>query len=301
MAKAELRLLLFFDGSRMTPQSASRIKHGIAVSACLLIVAVATCFGMRYRTNTQTEKVFSQSFHRFAGLEYSIDAPEWLEDILHRVGVESRGDPAGAILGVPVTLLLDTDRLSSDEQRCLNRIAKHLRQVILSGSDLTDENLASFADNRALQVLLIHGTQVRGHGLRHLSGCSQLEVLGLSNTGLDDSHLDHLAALPNLKILHAGRTLVTAAGVQRLSSLPQLQTLSLIGCTRLDVRLVDWSRFQALKELFIEQALTDEEQTRLTISLLPNCKVIGLECDLGPEPELGEPPFDQNQNSPMAF
>jgi len=104
-----------------------------------------------------------------------------------------------------------------------------VQELDLFFSGVTDADLASVGNMRALRVLLLNGTQVVDAGLEHLKGLTSLQTLGLAGTKVTDAGLEHLKGLTSLQTLSLGGTQVTDAGLEHLKGLTSLQRLSLDG------------------------------------------------------------------------
>ena len=79
-----------------------------------------------------------------------------------------------------------------------------------------DALLKKIAEHKTLKQLYLSGANITDMGLKNLAGLGELEVLALEDTPIGDEGLAHLAGLKNLQKLKVGNTKVTDAGVVRL-------------------------------------------------------------------------------------
>ena len=80
-----------------------------------------------------------------------------------------------------------------------------------------------------LRQLSLTGANVSDEGLVHLSGLTKLEVLDLSNTKITDSWREAMPELPRLTWLDVRGTKITDLGLRRMSDLPSLKNLFVSG------------------------------------------------------------------------
>jgi hypothetical protein len=68
----------------------------------------------------------------------------------------------------------------------------------LSGTELTDEDLAAIVLPKSVTSLDLSNTKITDAGLAHLKKWPQLTLLNLSDNGHTDAAVEHLLAMPNL-------------------------------------------------------------------------------------------------------
>lgn len=256
----------------MSQRTVSQIRMWLVVLVCAVLATVGIGIGLRYRANVLTERILDSRF-RNPGIRYSVDGPDWVENVLERIGVKSRGDKLGVIVGVPEFIFLDEIPLTTRQKQHLQQIAGTLSDVLLWTSNIADEDLAWFADNRSLKSLYIEAN-IRGSGLEHLQNCTRLEDVGLRDTGIDDDDVYYLLGLKGLKSMDLRRTANTATGVERLAELPALERLVVLNCLRLDVQMVQWNKFRNLQSLCINDYATSNGFAQIKAALPPTCKLV---------------------------
>jgi uncharacterized membrane protein len=112
----------------------------------------------------------------------------------------------------------------AEQLRTLLPLAPQVATLDLSGSPLTDADLATVGRLGHLTRLSLSGTRIGDAGLAHLSGLRHLEYLNLYGTAVSDAGLDALAPLTALRSLYLWQTAATPAGAERLAErLPRLR------------------------------------------------------------------------------
>ncbi len=104
-----------------------------------------------------------------------------------------------------------------------------LRDLYLSGSPLTDQDLAVLEQWPQLSLLRFDGTSITDAGLEHVGRLRRLRSLRLDSTAITDQGLQQLKALRALTGLNLDQTQTTVAGLLSLHELANLQTLRLEG------------------------------------------------------------------------
>ena len=102
-----------------------------------------------------------------------------------------------------------------------------LKDLNLSGTQVTDAGLERLEELPYLTALDLSGTQVTDAGLEHLKGLNNLWRLKLDNTQVTGAGLEHLEGLTYLEWLYLDNTQVTDAGLEHLEGLTRLRTLDL--------------------------------------------------------------------------
>ena len=110
------------------------------------------------------------------------------------------------------------------EAFALLRQVTTLTELNLGGVRLRDEDLASIAGLKNLEVLHLDNTPITDAALVHVGALENLISLNLFGTAITDAGLQRLAGLRNLTSLYLAETKVTAQGVARLQKdLPNAQ------------------------------------------------------------------------------
>lgn len=131
--------------------------------------------------------------------------------------------------GDNVVVELRESRATDDDVRRLTDSFVQLggvRDLYLSGTDVTDACLASIAQLTRLTSLHLARTQITGRGLEHLRDLPKLDAINLDGSLVDDTGLAELAQISRLTTVNIDNTYVTDEGVKCLSQLPHLNLLS---------------------------------------------------------------------------
>jgi internalin A len=98
-------------------------------------------------------------------------------------------------------LTLDTTEAITDAAAAYLRANKHLRKLVLRGTDITDIGMPYIAVLTGLKSLDLSQTMVADEGLESLPALSELEELDLGGTRITGMNLNFLKLLPKLKKL----------------------------------------------------------------------------------------------------
>ena len=98
-------------------------------------------------------------------------------------------------------LKLDTVEALTDAAASYLRANKHLRKLVLRGTDITDVGMPYLAALTGLKSLDLSHTMVGDVGLESLPALSELEELNLGGTRITGINLNFLKLLPKLKTL----------------------------------------------------------------------------------------------------
>ena len=131
---------------------------------------------------------------------------------LRKLGAIVVLDGGGDVKNVDLSNTTDNVKLASLH---LKRLA-HLRTLCLSGTPITNENLAEHVDYSDLIVLDLSRTSVTDAGMVCLEQAIQLEWLNLDGTRVTDAGIHHLFPLVNLRWVSLRDTPVTDEGMQQL-------------------------------------------------------------------------------------
>jgi len=92
----------------------------------------------------------------------------------------------------------------------------HVTAVRLSGTKVTDVELANLRQFPRLQMLRLRRTKVTDEGLVYLRDLRQLISLDLDETWISDAGLEHLKAIYSLEVIDLSETEASPEGVERL-------------------------------------------------------------------------------------
>ncbi len=136
--------------------------------------------------------------------------------------VQHNGALVYGTIGGPIKL--DFTHMGIDEKGLepVQEIA-HLRELILAGTSVTDDDLQYLSDLDGLKNISLKSTQIGDDGIKHLSDLSGLIEIDLENTKITDAGLEHLAKISSLKKVWLAGTPVTIVGVKKLKeALPKI-------------------------------------------------------------------------------
>lgn len=163
-----------------------------------------------------------------AGVAWSVPhrRAAWRQAAIHaewqRSSVNVSFDESGKITTVQYA---HTAPVSNDTLRRIAQLAD-LESLYLAHSAIDDRQLSLLAPLAGrLRELTLSGTNITDAGLRELGRFRQLDFLNLTNTRVTDDGLAHLKNLAVLRTLHLGLTDVTDAALAMLAQLPNLQVL----------------------------------------------------------------------------
>ena len=98
-----------------------------------------------------------------------------------------------------------------------------LEQLILDGSNLTNDDLREIGKMKHLTVLDLRNNPISDEGIAHLAKLTSLKHLALPGTKITDRALEHLIELKNLRYLDLIGTEITRGGAEKLKkSLPNV-------------------------------------------------------------------------------
>lgn len=174
-----------------------------------------------------------------------------LTQILRPLNLEYRIDQ-DAILIAPTDEAVYMKRLrgKAESERLARELQDHARETLktldaslvedgrgwiwqakLSGTNISDNQIAPLRGLRRLARLDLSGTAITDEGLSQLKGLEQLAVLRLGGTRISDEGLKHLRALPGLQSLDISKTEITDDGLLTLAQIPTLRAI-LVADTR---------------------------------------------------------------------
>ncbi len=134
--------------------------------------------------------------------------------------------------------------------------AQTLEHVSLS-EDIADEALRPLANLYTLRDLRLTGSSFSGQDIAYLANLTRLEVLDLSETNISDQGVQQLAPLINLRSLSLSYTQMRGSSLTALQSLTRLQELRLFQIPLDDAGVQALAPFLELRQLFFTYAGTD--------------------------------------------
>jgi len=181
---------------------------------------------------------------------------------------------AHPVLDGPYTI--DTIELTgtgvTDDDLALLAPLPKLPQLHLDGTKISDRGLAHLK-NVELSKVALGETQITDAGLKHLSGQTKLRTLNLAGTRIGDEGLAHLKAATGLKGINLQGTRVTDKGVAQLAELKELTELWLDGTQVTDEALRALERCEKLHYVSLSNSAVTSEGLAALRKALPNCQV----------------------------
>lgn len=95
---------------------------------------------------------------------------------------------------------------------------RHIEELWLGGTDVTDHGLRSLIRLSGLKRLFLYDTAITDAGIEEIIKLPQLEELDLRNTKVTDEGLDLLPSMKHLKLLHLGGTKTSLAASNKLEA-----------------------------------------------------------------------------------
>ncbi len=122
-----------------------------------------------------------------------------------------------------ISLTYDT-LISKQKLKRLSRFKKHINQLNLSFSSVSNEMLETIKSFENLQKLDLQGTAISQAGIQEIRTLKNIEILNLYGTQVDDNCLDILTKMKTLKKVFLWGTKVSDAGVQKfIASRPEVE------------------------------------------------------------------------------
>ena len=109
--------------------------------------------------------------------------------------------------------------ITCDDATCLERIgpiAANVFSLDLSGSSISDSDLANLDQLTHLTRLDLSETAIVGQGLEALTGLNYLEYLNLFGTDVNDEALSIIQQVPNIVAVYLWQTATTSEGIEAL-------------------------------------------------------------------------------------
>ena len=111
----------------------------------------------------------------------------------------------------------------ADKPRTLAKLSKlpHLEVLVLSGSNVDDDDAATLAACTGLKSLDLSRTEITSAGVAALAALPQLVTLRLEETELNDSAAEHLVKHRGLKRLYLAQTDITDETLKKIQRCPR--------------------------------------------------------------------------------
>lgn len=185
----------------MTPQDAikrlSQLGASLNISDLPKIESVCICEDV---VVTMFNDTVANDFSQMVMLNSSLMTPADIPAILHFSSLRS--------------LNTNSFELSSV---LLNQIAPlaHLESIAMSGTSITDADVAILTNRLRLKSIHFSGTQITDAAMKTFGTLPDLELLDVSKTPVTDDGLQHLHDLQNLFTIDLKETAVTPGGAKR--------------------------------------------------------------------------------------
>ncbi len=147
-----------------------------------------------------------------------------------------------------------------DLEQAIGQLARlpQLEVLRLSGTPITDDQMAQIADCKSLIMLGLNKTAITDSGLQHLRPLQSLQTLFVASTPVTTEGLEVIGQLSSLKILDLSQTDL-AGDLAALKSLDQLQHLLLSGVPLSDEALNNLAQLQSLTRLTIRGSQVNDQ------------------------------------------
>ena len=142
---------------------------------------------------------------------------------------------------------------------------KHLRTLILRGTELSDEGFRELAKLKGLQTLCLEGPKLTVNGFRSISELRNLRSLDIKTLEVSNEGMESLLKLDGLTTLSIGRVQTGVQSAEKLKSLKtmfhmeKLKSLKIAASSIPDAELEYLEKMPNLKSLYLSSdKLTDE-------------------------------------------
>ena len=156
---------------------------------------------------------------------------------------------------------------------------KKLKNLDFSYSTITDQGLENIIQNGSnLSYLGLDGTEIIGENVTW-GNFNNLKDLGLNSSKITNKALKNISAACNkLESLDISYNLnITREGVQHvLKKCVNLIQLNLSGCKKIDFEKLDWSKFNELENLYLEETNITEPDLQYILLSCPQLNVLYL-------------------------
>ena len=140
-----------------------------------------------------------------------------LTEQLNQIGARSQVDADGNMYQLDCANI----KIPADLLKHLGQF-KHLKNLNLSATDITDKDLVYVKSLKKLNSLNLSRNPIQGSGLKNLSEMTELGTLNLSSTSLNDQavrHLESINHLKNIRVLNLETTSLTTKDYEKLGRL----------------------------------------------------------------------------------
>ncbi len=131
----------------------------------------------------------------------------------------------GDKVGFPAAESLDFANTHFSGKYLPSVLSSRLTRLILSGTELRDEDLSAFSVCQTLAWLSLSDTQIDGSGLGALKN-AKVQFLSLAGTKITDAQTESLSQLSTLSSLSLARTAITGSALSRISFAQPIHPLS---------------------------------------------------------------------------
>lgn len=164
------------------------------------------------------------------------------------------------------------DRISESQWNVL-AAADSLQELILDGTDVTNDDLLRLKANPEICLLYLKDTAITSAGVRSFSHLKRLEHLHLTATQTDDSAATILAGFSHLQTLGLSYTRVSDETVNRLSVLRELRVLGLARTNVTDASIDSLCSMSALKSVDLRGTRVTRNGFDRLRKALPDCRI----------------------------
>jgi hypothetical protein len=161
----------------------------------------------------------------------------------------------------------------TDAERTILVNSTDLMELVLDGTDVSDELLAKLKGHVNLDLLYLKSTAVTSQGLTHLAGLKKLRTLHLTQSAIDDSAGETLAQLTELEELGVSATVVGDKTAEHLSRLPHLKVLGINRSAVTDAAVPYFQKMTTLRRLDLRNTQMSAAAIEQIRTALPGCNV----------------------------
>jgi hypothetical protein len=162
----------------------------------------------------------------------------------------------------------------TEEQWALIETSKEtLRELVLDGTQISDDDLARLKDHTGLKTLWLKSTPITSQGVRHLEKLTQLESLHLTGSNVDDDVGETLKKLTNLSSVGLSITRAGDKTAESLSQLPHLQRIGLSRTAVTDDAIESLSQIESPRLINLQRTNVSEAAIDQLKKALPKCDI----------------------------
>ena len=176
-------------------------------------------------------------------------------------------------LGKPVIVVNLSGTKVTDAELANLKGLTELRHLNLGETRVTDTGLVNIKGLTELISVHLYKTYITDAGLANFKGLTKLKLLELWGIPVTDSGLRHLEGLTGLESLIIGGPKITDAGLVHVKGLTKLRTLYLVNTRVTDTGLDDLNGLTQLKLLMLRGTQVTDEGVKKFQHVLPNCMI----------------------------